>query len=74
MIGLNKNNLTTILKILKEIIRDEPMSTKEIKDKELKYWVRLKGKIADKFNLYYIQNISNIVGSIDESSKFGSVY
>lgn len=75
MIDSNKNDPTTMWKTLKEVIRGEPMEHKitENIDFELDNVneCNIEGKcnIADKFNLFYIESINNIVKSIEGDRK-----
>ena len=69
MIDFNKENPTTMWKTLKEIIRGEPVGTKEIENIDFEIldnidYSTIGCNIADKFNLYYIQSINSIVESI----------
>jgi len=51
------------------------MNQKEIKDIEFEILGDIEGcNIADKFNVYYIQSVNNIVGSMDRESKSGDAY
>jgi len=62
---LNKKNPATMWKTLKEIIREEPVSIREVKNIDFVIIGYIdKCNIADKFNLYYIQSIDSIVNSI----------
>lgn len=66
MIDDNKNDPTKMWKTLKEIIRGEPMHTREIENIDFEILEHMNEcNIADKFNMYYIQSIDNIVKSID---------
>lgn len=67
MIDLNKHDPTLMWKTLKEIVRGEPVSTKEIKDIDFEILGNTEEcNIADKFNLYYIQSINSIIKSVGE--------
>jgi hypothetical protein len=71
MIDDNKENPTNMWKALKEILRGEPIGTKKVEDIDFEILDNIEGcNIADKFNLYYVQSINNIVESINEN-KFG---
>jgi len=51
------------------------VNQQEIEDIEFKILVNIEGcNIADKFNVYYIQSINNIVESIDRDAKSRDVY
>ncbi|XP_039311711.1 uncharacterized protein LOC120359162 [Solenopsis invicta] len=66
MIDLNKKNPTTMWKILKEVIRGEPVGIQEIGNIDFEILGDTEEcNIADKFNLYYIQSINSIVNSIN---------
>ncbi|XP_011693469.1 PREDICTED: uncharacterized protein LOC105453325 [Wasmannia auropunctata] len=66
MIDLNKDNPSNIWKILKEMVRGEPIGNKETEAIDFEILDNVDGcNIADKFNLYYIQNINNIINSIN---------
>jgi len=72
MIDLNKENSATMWKTLKEIIRGEPVGVREVENVDFEIIGDIdKCNIADKFNLYYIQNIDSIVNSI-KIDRFGS--
>lgn len=69
MIDHNKGNPTSMWKTLKEIIRGEPTGTKEIENIDFEILDNTEEcNIADKFNLYYIQSIDNIVKSINRGN------
>lgn len=69
MIDCNKNDPTKMWKTLKELIRGEPMHTREIENIDFEILNDMNEcNIADKFNMYYIQSINNIVKSIDSES------
>lgn len=66
MIDLNKENPTSMQKTIKEIVRGEPLGIREIENIDFEILDDVKDcNIADKFNLYYIQSIDNIVKSIN---------
>ena len=72
MIDFIKENPTSMWKTLKEIIRGEPVSLKKVGNIDFEILDDTEEcNIADKFNLYYIQSIDNIVKSI-KVDKSGS--
>src|SRR5436190_16551283 len=65
MIDLNKENPTSMWKTLKEIIRGEPVGLKKVGNIDFEILDDTEEcNMADKFNLYYIQSIDNIIKSI----------
>lgn len=72
MIDYNKSNPTEMWKTLKELIKGEQGESGDtvkidfelLKNSE-------KGNIANKFNVYYVKSISNIVNSIDDKGMKG---
>lgn len=68
LIDYNKGNPTSMWKALKEILKGEPMGIKKIEDIDFEILGNIEEcNIADKFNLYYVQSINNIVNSINGS-------
>lgn len=68
-IDQNKNNPTSMWKTLKEVIRGEPVGAKAIENIDFEILDNgTEGNIADKFNLYYIQSINDIIKSIDSNN------
>jgi len=52
-------------KTLKEIIKNEPLDAKEVEDIDFEILDNIAGcNIADKFNLYHVQSVNNIVNNI----------
>lgn len=65
MIDCNKNDATKMWKTLKELIRGEPSCVRDIEEIDFESIdVRTEGNIADKFNVFYVESINNIVKSI----------
>ena len=65
VIDHNKNNPTSMWKALKEVIRGEPVGTKALDNIDFEILNDTTGcNLADKFNLYYIQSIKDIIKSI----------
>ncbi|XP_025269746.1 uncharacterized protein LOC112639559 [Camponotus floridanus] len=74
MIDLNKENPTSMWKTLKEIISGEPVGIKEVGNIDFEILGDTEEcNIADKFNLYYIQSINNIVNSIKIDKSGGDI-
>lgn len=68
-IDQNKDNPTSMWKTLKEVIRGEPVGAKAIENIDFEILDNdTEGNIADKFNLYYIQSINDIIKSIDSNN------
>lgn len=66
MIDQNSNNPTSMWKSLKEIIRGGPIGAKVVENIDFEMINNnIECGIADKFNLYYIQSIKDIIKSID---------
>jgi len=69
VIDRNKENPIIIWKILKEIIRSEPSGNREKEDINFESWDNITdNNIANKFNLFYIQSIDNIIKYINSMS------
>jgi len=67
MIDRNKGNPTAMWKILKEIIRGEPSGNMKAEDINFESLDNIEERnVADKFNLFYIQSIDNIIKSINK--------
>lgn len=70
MIDNNKNDPVMMWKTLKKVIRGENSGAKEINDIDFEILQNMGGcNLADKFNLYYIQSIDDIINSITEESS-----
>lgn len=68
MIDHNSSNPTAMWKSLKEIIRGGPIGTKVVENIDFEILDNnIKCGTADKFNLYYIQSIRDIIQSIDKN-------
>lgn len=68
-IDQNKDNSTSMWKTLKEVIRGEPVGAKTIENIDFEILDKgTEGNIADKFNLYYIQSVNDIIKSIDSNN------
>lgn len=68
-IDQNKDNPTSMWKTLKEVIRGEPVGTKTIENIDFEILDNgTEGNITDKFNLYYIQSVNDIIKSIDSNN------
>lgn len=66
MIDQNSNNPTSMWKSLKEVIRGGPIGAKVVENIDFEMLNNnIECGIADKFNLYYIQSIKDIIKSID---------
>lgn len=66
MIDQNSNNPISMWKSLKEVIKGGPIEVKVVEDIDFEMLNNnIECGIADKFNLYYIQSIKNIIKSID---------
>lgn len=66
MIDQNSNNPTSMWKSLKEVIRGGPIGTKVVEYIDFEMLNNnIECGIADKFNLYYIQSIKDIIKSIN---------
>jgi len=70
MIDCNKNDPVRMWKTLKELIRGENAGAKEINDVDFEILQNIgEYDLADKFNLYYIQSINDIIKSIGEENS-----
>jgi len=70
MIDCNKNDPVKMWKTLKEVIRGEKTGTKEINEVDFEILQNIgEYDLADKFNLYYIQSIDDIIESIGEENS-----
>lgn len=68
-IDCNKNDPTKMWKTLKELIRGESTGTKEIGNINFEILDdTIQGNMADKFNMFYVESINNIVNSIDSGA------
>jgi len=69
MLDRNKNDPTTMWKTLKEVIRGGTTGSKLVEDIDFEILGNIREcSIADKFNLYYIQSVKDIINSIKEGS------
>jgi len=67
LIDRNKGNFTVMWKILKEIIRGEPNGNMKAEDINFESLDNIEERnVVDKFNLFYMQSIDNIIKSINE--------
>lgn len=72
MIDNNKNDPVALWKTLKNVIRGEKMGSKEINDVDFEILRNIGDcSVADKFNLYYIQSIDDIIRSIRKEVSKG---
>lgn len=70
MIDDNKKDPTKMWKTLKEVIKGESMGTREIENIDFEILNDMMGgSIADKFNVYYVQSVKNIVNSIQRDTS-----
>lgn len=66
MIDQNKSDPVKMWKTLKEVIKGEPMERNIIENIDFEILDNInKCNIADKFNLFYMQSIENIVSSVE---------
>lgn len=70
MIDNNRDDPTNMWKVLKELVKGKPTGAKEINNIDFEILdKRIECSLADKFNMYYIQSIQNIVESIEGTNK-----
>ncbi|XP_076298320.1 uncharacterized protein LOC143217666 [Lasioglossum baleicum] len=63
-----RGNPTTMWKTLKEIIKGEPIGAKDVENIDFEILDNnMECGLADKFNLYYIQSIQDVIKSIDRN-------
>jgi len=75
MIDCNKNDPVKKWKTLKEVIRGEKTGAKEINEVDFEILQNMgEYDLADKFNLYYIQSIDDIIESIEEKNCNRTIY
>jgi len=75
MIDCNKNDPVRMWKTLKEVIRGGKAGAKEIYDVDFEILQNIgEYDLADKFNLYYIQSINDIIKSIEEENSNRTIY
>lgn len=70
MIDNNRDDPTNMWKVLKELVKGEPIGAKEINNIDFEILDKtIECSLADKFNMYYIQSIQNIVESIEGTNR-----
>lgn len=70
MIDNNRDDSTNMWKVLKELVKEEPIGAKEINSIDFEILDKtIECSLADKFNMYYIQSIQNIVESIEGTNR-----
>lgn len=72
MIDNNKNDPTMMWKTVKKVIREDKTGAKEINNVDFETLRNIEEcNLADKFNLYYIQSIDDIINSIRKEFSKG---
>lgn len=70
MIDNNRDDPTNMWKVLKELVKGEPTGAKEINNIDFEILDKtIECSLADKFNIYYIQSIQNIVESMEDTNR-----
>lgn len=70
MIDNNRYDPTNMWKVLKELVKGKPIGAKDINNIDFEILNKtIDCSLADKFNMYYIKSIQNIVESIEGTNR-----